>query len=121
LFQEMFGVIFKSLARIEVPDLPETRDDVDADWNALAGRYANLNQVLEFKPHRDGLQVGVIPNGASSTDRYMKLAFIDRDTARPATGDVMWDRNIIKFSDYVDGEPGYAALGLRQYKRVGPA
>lgn len=119
LFQEMFAAIFKSLARVQLPDMPETRDDINIDPEALAGRYANLNQVLDFKTHRDGLQVGMIPNGASSTDNYMKLAFIDKDTARLATGDVMWDRNIIKFSDYADGVPGYAAVGLRQYKRIG--
>ena len=121
LYQEMFGTIFKSFARVQLPDLPETHDDIKVDLDALSGRYGNLNQVLDFKPYRDGLRVGIIPNGADATDDYMKLAFIDKDTARLATGDVMWDRNIIKFSSYADGIPGHAALGLRQYKRLGSA
>lgn len=118
LYQEMFGEIFKDMARVSVPEPPEPNDDIKVDVEPLTGSYQNLNQVLEFKSRRGRLNVGLIPNGASATDRAMKLAFIDKETARLATGEVMMDRNILKFSDFVDGVPQYVSLGLRQYKRV---
>lgn len=118
LFYDIYGKIFESLARIRVPGVPDVNPDVKVEVAPLAGRYQNLNQVLEFTPSRTDLQVAIVPNGATSSDRKMKLAFIDRETARLSTGDVMMDRNIVKFSDYVDGVPQYAALGLRQYKRI---
>ena len=119
LFQEIFSTIFKSLARVTVPDLPEAPGDADIDPDSLAGSYQNLNQVLEFKAWRGMLTLGIVPNGAMNSDEIMKLAFVDKDTARLATGDKMIDRSIVKFSGYVDGIPQYASLGLRQYKRIG--
>lgn len=118
LFQEMFGTIFKDLARVTAPELPVPNDDFKVEVAPLAGRYRNLNQVLEFKARGGQLSAGLIPNGAAATDRMLKLAFIDKETARLATGEVMMDRNILKFSDYVDGVPQYVSLGLRQYKRT---
>jgi CubicO group peptidase (beta-lactamase class C family) len=118
LFEEVFGPIFKSLGRVTLPDLPEASPDIDVDLSPLAASYQNLNQVLEFTVRGGALTLGIVPNGASAADRTMKLAFIDKDTARLATGDKMTDRSIVKFSGYVDGTPRYASLGLRQYKRL---
>lgn len=119
LFHDMYSAIFESLARITVPDLPEPRDDLTVDIKPLAGAYQNLNQVLQFKAHGGNLSLEIIPNGATGSDRTMRLAFIDKNTVRLATGEEMMDRSILRFSDYQDGGPQYVSLGLRQYKRIG--
>lgn len=118
LFQDMYNAIFKSMARITVPELPAVHDDLAVDINPLAGAYQNLNQVLQLKARGGKLGLEMIPNGATGADRIMNLAFIDRETARLATGEEMIDRSTLRFSDYIDGKPQYVSLGLRQYKRT---
>jgi len=118
LFYEIYGKVFESLARVSVPGDPEFDPDLKVNVAPLAGRYQNLNEVLDFSESKQQLQLAVIPNGARSSNNTLKMAFIDKHTAHLATGDKMTDRMLIKFSDYVDDTPQYVALGLRQYKRI---
>lgn len=117
LFYDMFTEAFAT-ARTAPSSPPAIDRDIDVDAVPLCGTYSNLNQSLQLAMGRNKFELSLVPNGAADPIQTVQLGFIDKETARFDTGDTMMDRNLVKFSDYVDGMPQYLALGLRQYRRV---
>lgn len=120
LADEILGHIFFELSRIRPPAIPDAEPGLQIDVNTLAGTYQNLSERLEFRVKGDDLTLSILPNGgtAGSAPTNLKLALIDRQTARLDTGDPARDRSMFLFSTRQGGKANFVALGLRQYRRV---
>jgi CubicO group peptidase (beta-lactamase class C family) len=112
--------IFGDAIRSREPELPPVDPALRIEPERYAGRYENIQSVLSIDEHRGALRASITPKSALGMAlKELPLAFVDRETAVPATGNPQIDRTSLLFSDKVEDRYGYVQVGLRQFRRTG--
>ena len=119
LYREIFDALFVGLAKIREPALAEINPSTKVDLNRVLGRYENITTIVDVDQGRSGPRMTLIGKGGLGTVpiNNAPIGFIDRNTARLATGDEILDRTMYLFSQEEDGRTQYVASGLRQFMR----
>lgn len=130
LYQELVDALFGARIGRREPRVAEPNPTLRPDPARYVGRYENIGQVYTVKQGggagakkrspASGLVISVAPKPGSfggSLDNA-PLAFIDRSTAVPRSGNPMFDRTILQFSTPDDGRSRFLQVGFRQLRRV---
>lgn len=123
LYDELMSLLLKSLARIEVPGLPEVdaelTEQLSGRLDRYVGRYASISGVTEISAQQGRLFVAATPTDiAGMTLPKSPLAFVDRNTVRMASGDPVADRNLWIFQDPDDAPARFLQFGARLSRRI---
>ena len=120
LYEDLFDELFSKAIRRPEPQLPPVNPALHIKPERYVGRFENIQSSIVIDSHTDALRVTFAPKGElGMTLKDLPIAFMDRDTAMPRTGNSQIDRNTLLFSDVVDDRYAFVQIGLRQYRRVG--
>ncbi len=119
LYKELFEELFSAAIRRPEPELPPVNRTLHPKPARYIGRYENIQSSIAIESHAGALRATMASKGELGIAlKDVPLAFIDRDTAMPCTGNSQVDRNTLLFSDLLDDRYAFVQVGLRQYCRT---
>jgi CubicO group peptidase (beta-lactamase class C family) len=122
LYETLFKSTFEPLGGVTMATLPEPADGIEFEPERYVGEYENLTGRFVIDSNRQGLEIAFRaepvllvpgPNIAPTPIR-----FIDRNTARFASGNHKLDRLPIIFHGNGPDSPHYLNFALRVYPRL---
>jgi CubicO group peptidase (beta-lactamase class C family) len=120
LYRATFEEIFSDLAKTWEPKLPEPAEK-QPELSSFVGVYQNMVNEIELSMKKGRLFIKGVHRETQMSlyPEKSPLTFLDKNTARFATGNPIQDRATLLFSFYNEkGRPNYLQTGLRQYRRV---
>jgi len=119
LYEWLYRTLLKSLAKVQLPELAPVNESLKPEPARYVGRYSNLTGITSIS-HRSGrLFVEAEPTGLGGAAlKKTPLGFIDRNTARPMSGDPILDRNLYLFQDPGSEPARYLLSGVRLSRRI---
>lgn len=119
LYDELFGLLMKSLAKLTPPDIAPIDPDLTPDPGRYLGRYGNITGVTEISEHGGRLHLSMEPDGIAGGPPLAKtpFGFIDRSAIRLASGNPVLDRSVFVFQDPGD-VPARFLVSTRASRRL---
>lgn len=121
LYRHLYDSIFGKLARVSDPQLPAPLTN-QPDPGRYIGHYENILNRIEIGQHQGRATIQSVhkDSGVPAFPERTPITFVDQHTARPDTGQDVFDRQPIHFSDYdPTGKATFLKTGFRRYPRTG--
>lgn len=118
LYEEVYRDIFKSLARVDLPELPQPNRLMKTDPAPFEGSYRNSTGVFRIRQQRGRLVTVWEPNeGESVIPENSPLVPIGKNAFLPDTKDELLNRNTFLFSGLANGKHQYLSVLTRIFRR----
>lgn len=120
LYRSTVTELIHAIVKVNEPALPAAANR-QPDLQLYAGTYENIQNRINLTVKKGSLYYKMIVKDSreSIIPANTKLTFLDKNTARLNSGNVVVDRAAALFSGYSDqARPAYLQIGYRQYRRV---